>query len=354
MKKFQVLQKFRSVLKKFAPFFGVVFMGTAAAALGWYYLTSSEQEAVANLEKKADKALKNVVVPTKALKAGTAVSLDVVAARPVPAAFVHSNALTPDTFDRFTGQELTVDVEAGMPLLEAFFAPKRRIFSEEIEPGVRAITIPVDEISSISGLLRAGDRIDFMFVLEQRGTDEGALVVPLLQDVIVRATGKITAEEVIARRKLSAPSASDDPYAKQSFSTVTVGLPPKDAQKLILAQRMGKIIAALRNSTDRETMATGTSFADLANSINSQQLTKPSSNFLASPSSMIANLADEVEYIVGGVASGRGNSAMGNGSARDMMQQQQAQLQKPGLMPQGAPLQPSAEQLEAFKQQLKR
>jgi pilus assembly protein CpaB len=354
MKKFDGFKKLRPILVKLAPFMGVVFMGATAAALGYYYLRSSEQETVANLEKKADKAFKNVVVPTKPLQAGTNITSEMVASRPVPETFVHSDALTPDTFNRFLGQELTVNVEAGIPLLAAFFAPKKKVFSDEIEPGVRAITIPVDEISSISGLLRAGDRIDFMFVAEQKNDSEGSFVVPLLQDVIVRATGKITADEVAARRKLSGPSASDDPYAKQSFSTVTVGLQPKDAQKLILAQRMGKIIAALRNSSDRETLATGTNSSDLTDSINSLRPTRPASNLFASASNLTASTDYEVEYIVGGAATGSNNNGRANNSTRDAMLQKMAQSQRSGQMSSIAPRQPSEKEIEEFKQQLYR
>lgn len=354
MKKFDGLKKLKPILVKLAPLISVMLMGAAAAGLGYYYLRSSEQETVANLEKKADKALKTVVVPTKPLLAGTAVTMDMVASRPVPATFVHTDALTPDTFSRFSGQELTVNVEPGMPLLATFFAPKRKVFSDEIEPGVRAITIPVDEISSISGLLRAGDRIDFMFVAEQKNDSDGAFVVPLLQDVIVRATGKITAEEFAARRKLSVPSASDDPYAKQSFSTVTVGLQPKDAQKLILAQRMGKIIAALRNSADRETLASGTNSSDLTDSINSLRPTKPANNLFASASNMTASMDYEVEYIVGGAATGSSNNIRANNSMRDAMLQKMAQSQRSGQMSSVAPRQPSEKEIEEFKQQLYR
>lgn len=333
-------------------------MGLLAAALGWFYLKSSEEETAAVLTKQAAVKSLSVVVLSQPLKAGTFIDGSMVAARPVPETFVNPDALTPETFDNFAGQELTVDVAAGVPLLSAFFAPKRKVFSEQIEVGVRAITIPVDEISSISGLLRAGDRIDFMFIAEQKYDGEGGFIVPLLQDVMVRATGKITAAEFAANRKRPAPSATDDPYAKQSFSTVTIAVQPKDAQKLILAQRMGKIIAALRNPEDRDTLTTGTNTTDVANLINSFRSQQPVSLSTA-PSLSVADkqllaMAD-IEYIVGGAGAVTGSSgANPNNISKEMMSQLIAQRQaKAGMSPMQTP-QPSAKEQQEAVQQLYR
>ena len=321
-------------------------MGLLAAWLGWYYLTSSEKETAAVLTQQAQVKTLSVVVPTQSLKAGAFLDQSMVAARPVPETFVNADALTPDTFDNFRGQELTVDVEAGKPLLSAFFAPKRKVFSEQIEIGVRAITIPVDEISSISGLLRAGDRIDFMFVAEQRSDAEGGFIVPLLQDVMVRATGKITAAEFAANRKRPGPSAADDPYAKQSFSTVTIAVQPKDAQKLILAQRMGKIIAALRNPEDRDTLTSGTNTMDLANLIDTFRPPRSGNASDVSNSSTVDKellVGAQIEYIVGGAGAVTGNGAPSqNNISKEMLAQIMAQRQaKAGMPPMLAP-QPGA------------
>ena len=342
MNKVGFFTRLKVVYKKYFPLISVLMMGLVAASLGWYYLTSSESNTAALLQKRAEVAKKNVVVPTLLLKAGTAVTHEMIAMRPVPLEFVHKDAVTPDNFDNFVGRELTVDVEPGRPLLAAFFSPKRKVFSEQIETGVRAITIPVDEISSISGLLRAGDRIDFMFVGEQKNENESGYVVPLLQDVLVRATGKITAEEFAATRKQTAPSAADDPYMKQSFSTVTVGLQPKDAQKLILAQRMGKIIAALRNPVDRETLTKGTNTADLNNAINSLRPERSIDPMSSSATQTVASL--DVEYIIGGAGSIQAtNNNQISSSQRDMILQRLSQMQNRGVPSQASPIKPNAQ-----------
>ncbi|CAA2101103.1 Flp pilus assembly protein CpaB [Variovorax paradoxus] len=263
MKSSPGLLKFKQSVKRLSPLIGALMLGLLAAGLGWYYLRASEREIAASLEKDADSQRRDVVVARQNIADGATVLPGMVAKRSVPNEYVHNDALTPETFSQFAGRQLSVPVAAGKPLLASFFSAPRKVFAQEIEQGVRAITIPVDEISSISGMLRAGDRIDFMYMVDKNAANDPSVVIPLLQDVEVRATGQITAEQFAAMRKRSDVSADTDPYAQQRYSTVTVAIQPQDAQKLILAQRLGKIIATLRNPDDRATMTSGVDAVDL-------------------------------------------------------------------------------------------
>jgi pilus assembly protein CpaB len=251
-----------------------------------------------------------VVVARQPLSDGTTVLPGMVAKRSVPNEYVHNDALTPETFAQFAGRQLSVPVAAGKPLLASFFSAPRKVFAQEIEQGVRAITIPVDEISSISGMLRAGDRIDFMYVVEKSAANDPSVVIPLLQDVEVRATGQITSEQFAAMRKRSDVSADTDPYAQQRYSTVTVAIQPQDAQKLILAQRLGKIIATLRNPEDRATMTSGVDAVDLDAIVAGFRPQRSHAMAVSSGPS-----GPSVEYIVGGTGGRGAPPAPGLGAA---------------------------------------
>ena len=295
--------KFKQGVRRLSPLIGAVVLGVLAAGLGWYYLRASEREIAASLEKDADSQRRDVVVARQALADGTNLMPAMVAKRSVPNEYVHDDAITPETFPQFVGRTLTVPVGPGKPLLASFFSAPRKVFAQEIEQGVRAVTIPVDEISSISGMLRAGDRIDFMYVVDKgsaASNGEPSVVVPLLQGVEVRATGQITAEQFAALRRRPDVAADSDPYVQQRYSTVTVAIEPQDAQKLILAQRLGKIVAALRNPEDRATMRTGVDAVDLDAVVAGfrPQRARPVATSFAPPG---------VEYIVGG-AGNRGSA----------------------------------------------
>lgn len=310
MKSSPGLLKFKQSVKRLSPLIGALMLGLLAAGLGWYYLRASEREIAASLEKDADSQRRDVVVARQPLADGTTVLPGMVAKRSVPNEYVHNDALTPETFVQFSGRQLSVPVAAGKPLLASFFSAPRKVFAQEIERGVRAITIPVDEISSISGMLRAGDRIDFMYVVEKSAANDPSVVVPLLQDVEVRATGQITSEQFAAMRKRSDVSAETDPYAQQRYSTVTVAIQPHDAQKLILAQRLGKIIATLRNPEDRATMTSGVDAVDLDAIVAGFRPQRSHAMAVASGPS-----GPSVEYIVGGTGSRGAPPAPGLGAA---------------------------------------
>jgi pilus assembly protein CpaB len=299
------ISRFMRTLRRLSPFIGALVLAAMAAGLGWYYLQASEREIAARLEDDADSQRRDVVVARQPLPEGGAVMPDMVAKRSVPLDYVHDDALTPATFQQFAGRTLNVAVAAGKPLLASFFSAPRRVFADEIAQGLRAVTIPVDEISSISGMLRAGDRVDFLYSVENaaaaaEGTKAPPVVVPLLQDVEVRATGQITAEQFASLRKRGEVSADNDPYAQQRYSTLTVAVDPHDAQQLVLAQRMGKIVAALRNPDDRATQHTGVDTVELDRVVDGFRPARAAPMPTRAPAAQA--VAPGIEYIVGGAA----------------------------------------------------
>jgi pilus assembly protein CpaB len=116
-------------------------------------------------------------------------------------------------------------------------------FSSKIRPGIRALTIAVDEINSVSGMLQPGDRIDLFLSVRPPGQGAAQLLpeatAPLMQDLLVLATGR------------QVRPGGDDPRLGRSFTTITVEASPEEAQRLIVAQRGGKLTAMLRNPEDR-------------------------------------------------------------------------------------------------------
>jgi len=168
---------------------------------------------------------------------GTKLSQENVAVRSVPQEYAHSVALTPEDFDRVNGQALAYPVKAGEMILWGLMETQRApTFSARIDPGHRAMTVAVDEINSISGMLEPGDSIDLMITLEKDGKKR---TFPLMQNVLVMATGQ---------RSVDDPATGE----QRSYSTVTIDTTPQQAQNLIVARDAGKMTALLRNPTDKQ------------------------------------------------------------------------------------------------------
>lgn len=209
--------------------------GLLAALVAYSYLSSQ----MAAIEARAKGDSVTVVVAKSNLVKGTRLSADNVAIRSVPRDFAHSVAVSPDQFERVDGQVLAYPVNGGEMILWALMESKKLpTFSARVEAGRRAMTVPVDEINSISGMLEPGDMIDLMVTIDQKSKK---VTFPLLQHVQVMATGQRSA---------------DDPKSgeRRSYSTVTLDTTPEQAQSVIVAREAGKITALLRNPQDRQPM----------------------------------------------------------------------------------------------------
>ena len=115
--------------------------------------------------------------------------------------------------------------------------------SATIEPGYRAVSVAITDVSGVAGLIQSNSRVDVLFT--RTGTLAEASTTTILQNVKVLSTGHSLASGQAA-----------DPRAPRS-PVVTLILTPPEAQKLELAKNQGRIGLALRNPRD-SSQAAGT------------------------------------------------------------------------------------------------
>jgi len=108
-----------------------------------------------------------------------------------------------------------------------------------IEPGTRAVSVQVNEISGVSGFIQPGTRVDVLFTRVFSSGD--AATTTILQNVKVIAYG----------RQLD-PAAKMDPRDTSKPTVATLLVTQEQAEKLVLAGQRGRIQLALRNSLDDE------------------------------------------------------------------------------------------------------
>lgn len=208
-------------------------IGLLAALAARSYL-SSRMEAI---EARANGKMVNVVVAKHDLSRGDKLSADSVAVRAIPINYAQSLAVTPDAFDRIDGQVLAYPVKGGEMILWSLLEGKKvPTFSTRVEVGHRAMTVPVDEINSISGLLEPGDIVDLIATIEK---NDKKITFPLLQAAQVMATGQ---------RSVDDPKSGE----RRDYSTVTFNITPEQAENVIVARDIGKITALLRNPQDTQ------------------------------------------------------------------------------------------------------
>jgi pilus assembly protein CpaB len=189
-----------------------------------------------------------VVVAAAALPAGKILSLDDLAKREMPAAYLPGGTLPVTELEGVLGQQLLIPLSAGDALAMTHLSGHGgQALASRLVKGTRAVTVPVDEVSSQAGLVRPGDQVDLLLAEEKtEGNIRCVQVKPLLESLKVLATGAYQvdpsrgADELLQRRA----------ELGISYSTMTLDVTPEQAQTLALALRVGDLIPLLRGQGD--------------------------------------------------------------------------------------------------------
>lgn len=126
--------------------------------------------------------------------------------------------------------------------------------SRNINPGKRAFSINVSEMQAVSKLVKPGDRVDVLALIDYAGgKKERMKVKTVLQDVLILSTGLYVTNSIplvnikdpdgVREMKLNTYT---------NYNTVTLELNPFEVQKLIyLISGGGTIFLSLRNNDDK-------------------------------------------------------------------------------------------------------
>lgn len=147
----------------------------------------------------------------------------------------------------YLGQQIGFAVSEGDYVLGSYFgtqASAAQRLSEKIDAKLnqRAMTIPVDNLSSIEGSIRPGDRIDLLITYTQQETGGGKaggggkprlVTIPLLENVYVLFTGFYGSQA-----------------SERGYPSITLLVGPDEAKLLVWALNLGKISTLLRNPKD--------------------------------------------------------------------------------------------------------
>ena len=230
---------------------GSLVLGFLAFGLSAWYL-QHRQLAIENELMGQQGEKQEVVVALRDLQPGTVLSSETLAVAAVPVKHMSANAVTPDQFSFFDGKVLTSGMSQGEVLLNHFVAGLgAQRFSDLLQTGERAVTIPVDEIKSNDNMLTFGDRVDLLLLTEQMDDSaettnhKSQVLNPLVENVRVLAVGR---HALVTREADLSGKQENDPL---SYGTLTVGVPIDDASRLLLGRDLGTIVVMLRNREDK-------------------------------------------------------------------------------------------------------
>ena len=229
---------------------GVV-AGLVAAVLTRFYLSAKDAEIADMKEKYAARYGKiEVLCYAEDVPSGTVLSKNQLALRVVPAMGLRGQALTIENLGDVIGRKVVLSHRAKDVVFWADIEggnPRHTGLAADVKKGMRAVSINASGAAAVSGMITPNDHVDvigtFTFPDESGKREQAALVTcTILQNVLVLATGKITAK-MSGRDKDGAPQGA--------YSTVTLEVTPREAEMLAFAEQMrGRLTLSLRNRND--------------------------------------------------------------------------------------------------------
>lgn len=229
--------------------FAVALVLAVLAVVGVRGWMQAEREAIAQSAQQAGASRNYVVVAKGSLGFGDRITADRVelmewASERLPeGAFTRIEDLAGESDEN--ARYVLSTLEPGEMILPGKVTTpgQRAKLSTAITPGMRAISISVNDVLGVAGFVLPGDRVDVMLT---RNDDSGPFVDVLLQGVRVVAIDQ------------TADDRADQPSVVR---TVTFEVSTDEAQKLTLAASIGTLSLALRNigagemeKTDRVTV----------------------------------------------------------------------------------------------------
>ncbi|UCF78266.1 MAG: Flp pilus assembly protein CpaB [Candidatus Eiseniibacteriota bacterium] len=220
-----------------------VIFGLLASVAIYRYLAQYDR-----VIKEKQIATQPVVVASMELPFGTVLTNDNIEAANWPVEIVPAGAIA-STGD-LTGRVVRTPLSAGEPVLDAKLAPvgMDRGLPMRVPPGMRAMTVPVNVVSGVSGFVLPDTKVDVVVTIRPE-TKKESVAKLILQNLSVLA----------ADQKLE-----DRDGKPMSVQSVTLLVTPTEAEKLALAANLGDIQLVLRSPADADSAGTnGTTIAQM-------------------------------------------------------------------------------------------
>jgi pilus assembly protein CpaB len=194
-----------------------------------------------SLSQSSGGAQGEVVTASVHIPSNTEITADMVTVTRLSEEAIHQDALK-DT-KLVVGKATNSDILAGEQILsKKLIAPGESgndTLAYAIKPGMRAITIGVNEITGLSGMIKPQDRVDI--IAEFEGAEATTMVVEnvtvLAVDSVMEKKGKLITKEGMAT-----------PY-----TTITLQVTKNEAMKLSMSEYKGRLRVILRSPLDDKT-----------------------------------------------------------------------------------------------------
>lgn len=205
-----------------------------------------------------------VYVAAKDISEGETLKAAAITTKPIPKLFVEPSTLIAakasqenQTQELLNGSIALIPIKKGEQITYSKITEPgvRSGLAPQVAPGKRAFAIPVREETGVSKLVRPGDRVDLIAVLDTGTGKNGKVARTILQDVVVLSAGKRITNNMHRVVEESGKTELVRVLSQDlTFSSITVEVDPAQAQTLAFILNSGdnSITISLRNNDDTE------------------------------------------------------------------------------------------------------
>jgi len=261
--------------------FAAVGLGVAAAAVS--HTAQTQERSLLKDQLIQSERLVEVVVAGRALARNRLLQEDDLAVRLLPQNWLHADQISPEAVDRVVGTRLTRDIAAGTPVSLTDTTPADlSAKATGVRAGYRLMSLPVDEASSVSGLIRPGHWIDLWAASPISVPSDTAVVSTDIQVLQASVTPPSLADLVASAVRVVAVGGDtrmagvyEEDAGAARYSSLTIEIPADRVAALLTAQARGRLIALLRADVQPQPRASRASRASSAARVEGSSPQKP-------------------------------------------------------------------------------
>lgn len=144
-----------------------------------------------------------------------------------------------ESLKRFDGAVARQGMLAGEPITAArvVHPGDRGFLAAVLEPGFRAVSIPVDATSGIAGFVFPGDWVDVMMTMKIRGNGDGIDQQRYFAQTVLEKIRVLAIDQYVEKEDGEASVAK----------TATIEVTPKEAERIAVALEMGRLTMSLNS-----------------------------------------------------------------------------------------------------------
>ena len=240
---------------------GIV-LALAAVLMTKAYIDQQRQQVIAEAKKKIayieqslPKSQVKALIASRDIPKGAIIKADSLDTSIIPEQYLQPQAVF--SAERVLGMVAILPIAKGEQITLSKLVQPRQLggLAEGTPIGKRAITISVDSLSGLGGMIKPGNYVDVIALLPVPVTTADGkqvnqiAVMPLFQNILVLAVGQDTGT---ISASSAGKKAQEGERRSDSSPLITLALSPQEANLIAFVQEQGKLRLTLRSPADAQ------------------------------------------------------------------------------------------------------